>query len=663
MIRFWQSGNKAAKYLLGALMTVLALSMVTYLIPGFMSDTTLNRSGVVAKVGGQEISSQDVQKFVSMIQQQQRARGQSYPEAFLPYLQQQAVEALIGQAELRYESERIGLRVSDEEVRDDLRTGQYAEIFFPGGNWIGQDKYEEVLRNAGTTPDDFERQTKLELLRNKLLATVTAGVTVSPAEVEKAFKDQNLKIKFDYAIINADDVKKTINPAESELKAFYETNKTRYQNSIPEKRQVRYFQISQKQAEGKVTVTAADIDKYYRDHEDDYKIPDRVKARHILIRTPRPGPDGKVDQKAVDEARAKAADILKQAKAGGDFAELAKKYSEDRGDAQNPGSAEQGGDLGWIVKGQTEAPFESAAFSMNKGQISDLVQTTYGFHIIQTEEKEIAHKKPLTEVKAEIEKTLKDQKTQDMLQQTGTSAENDARTQTLDKVAAKYGSTVTETPPIGRADALAGVGPSPQLMTQIFTTTEKSPIGTFQTPQSYVLFQVTKVSPPRTPGFEEIKDRVTNDFKGERVNTLVSQKTTELADRAHAEHDLHKAAKEAGAAVKTSEQVTRSSQVPDIGSMSGPSVGKLFDLKVGEISGAIAAGQNGAVAAILERHEPALTGDDFAKARDNLYEQLLQRKRQEALQLFLSDLDARLRKVGKVKLNQSETGILGRRKS
>src|SRR5215471_7758178 len=340
MIRFWQSGNKAAKYLLGALMTVLALSMVTYLIPGFMSDTTLNRSGVVAKVGGQEISTQDVQKFVSMMQQQQRQRGQPYPDFYLSFLNQQAIQALIGQAELRYESERMGLRVSDEEVRDELHTGQYAEIFFPGGKWIGQDKYEEILRNAGTTPDDFERQTKLEMLRNKLLATVTASVTVSPAEVEKAYKDQYLKIKFDYAIINADDVKKTINPTESELKAFYEANKARYQNSIQEKRQVRYFQITQKQAEARVNITPADIDKYYRENQDQYQVPERVKVRHILIGTPRPGPDGKVDQKAVDAARAKAEDILKQLKAGGDFAELAKKYSEDT-------TKDQGGELGW----------------------------------------------------------------------------------------------------------------------------------------------------------------------------------------------------------------------------------------------------------------------------------------------------------------------------
>src|SRR5262249_51702403 len=152
---------------------------------------------------------------------------------------------------------------------------------------------------------------------------------------------------------------------ESELKAYYEAHKASYQNSIPEKRQVRYFVINDKQAQGKVTITPTDIDQYYRSHEEQYRVPDRVKARHILIKAPGPGPDSKVDQKAADAARAKAADILKQVKAGGDFAELAKKNSDD------PGSKDKGGELGWFEKGQMVPAFENAAFSMNKGQISD----------------------------------------------------------------------------------------------------------------------------------------------------------------------------------------------------------------------------------------------------------------------------------------------------
>ena len=385
MIKFLQSGNKATKWLLGGLLSILCLSMVTYLIPGFMSGSSVDRQGVVAKVGGVEISTQDVQKYVTLMMQRAAQQGQNYPEQYRPFLMQRAIPALIGDAELRYEADRLGLSVSDKELSDDLHSGQFAEMFFPKGQWIGQEKYEQTVNQFfNMSVDEFEHQLRSDMLMNKLMSSVTAGATVTDADVEKAFKDQNTKVKFDYAVLNLDDLQKEIKPTDAELKAFYEANKARYQNSIPEKREVKYFLITEQQAQSKVTVSPAEIEKFYRDNDPQFRVPDRVQVRQILIKTPLPGPDGKIDPKGVDAARAKAQDLLKQVKAGGDFAELAKKYSEDKGDAQNPGSAEKGGEMGWILKGQTEAPFETAAFSMNKGQTSDLVQTSSGFSIIQT---------------------------------------------------------------------------------------------------------------------------------------------------------------------------------------------------------------------------------------------------------------------------------------
>jgi len=653
MIKFLQSGNKAAKYLLGGLMLIVCLSMVTYLIPGFMSGTSINRTGVLASVAGQEITTTQVQQQAQLMMRQ---RQQQIPPQFMGYMMQQTMQQLIQEAELRYAADRLGLRVSDEEIREELRHGPMSETFFPGGKWIGEQQYEQMLTNAGYTTDSFENAMRFEILARKLQAAVTAGAAVSPAEVEKAYKEQNTKVKFDYAIIKMDDVEKDIKPTDAELKAFYDANKSRYQNSIPEKRQVRYFLVSDKDVENKVTITPLDIEKYYRDHIDQYRMPDRVKVRHILISAPKPGPDGKVDQKAVDAARAKAADVLKQVKAGGDFAELAKKYSED------PGSKDQGGELGWIVKGQTVAAFESVAFSQNKGQISDLVQSPFGFHIIQTEDKEIAHVKSLSEVKASIEQTLKQQKVSSLMDQTANSAEADSRSAGLDKAAAKYGTQVIETKPIAKTDSLAGVGASPEVMGDIFTADLKTPAESVRTPEGAVVFQLEKIIPPRTPDFEEIKGRVTTDFKSERASTLLNQKTAELSDRARAAHDLHKAAKEAGATVKTSDLVGRAAQVPDVGSMSG-AASVAFTLKQGDISGALNAGRDGLVLQVLEVQQPAMSGDEFTKAEDGIRDQLLEQKRQEAMQLFMSSLSDRLEKEGKLKINKKEVETLARGRS
>ena len=650
MIRFLQSGNKAAKYILGGFLLILAASMVTYLIPGFMTDASVSRSGVVATVAGQEIRSDEVQKMVAR-QMQGRQISPDMQALYTQFLMPQAIRQLTQQAEVSYEAKRMGLQVSDEELRDEMRNGQYKQVFFPGGNWIGQQKYEDLLRDGGLTVDAFEHEMREGLLSRKLFTAVAASASVSPVEVERAYKDRNTKVKIQYAVLDLAEISKQIKPTDAELRAFYEANKARYENSIPEKRQIRYFVLNDKDAEAKVSVDHADVARYYNEHQAEYRLPDKVRVRHILIKTPAPGADGKMDQKAVDEARAKAEGILKQVKAGGNFAELAKKNSQD------PGSADKGGELGWIEKGQTVPEFEKTAFAQNPGQISDLVQTTFGFHIIQTEEKQTAGLKPLSEVRAGIEETRRRQKASDLINQNSNNAEDVAKKQGLDKAAAAYGAQLIQSNPITRTDALPGVGAAPDLMGLIFATDAKAGPQISRAPQGYVVFEVTKITPPATPTLDEIKDKVAADFKNQRGNDLLQKKTKEMADRAHAEHDLAKAAKEVGATVKTSDLVGRSSQIPDLGSMGGPA-SAAFNMKPGEISGPLNLGSKGAVVAVVDRQEPSASDPDFAKQRDQLAEQLTQQKQQETIGLFLNNLDERLKKEGKLKYNNAEMNAL-----
>ncbi|HEX3090983.1 MAG TPA: peptidyl-prolyl cis-trans isomerase [Candidatus Angelobacter sp.] len=651
MIKFLQSGNKAAKYLLAGFLLLIAASMVTYLIPGFMSDTGVTETGVVASIGGHEIHREEIARLV-----QAQARGNQIPEFYMPILRQQALRQLIQQAEIQYESERMGLKVSDQEFRDELQYGPYKQAFFPGGKWIGADKYKEMLTQGGTTVENFERDVRLDLMQRKLVNVIGANATVPDSEVEQAYKDENTKVKFQYAILKLDDITKTIKPTDTELKAFYDANLARYTNSIPEKRQIKYFVISEKSIADKVTVDPAEIQRAYSANQESYRVPARVKVRHILIETPKPGPDGKIDQKAVDEARAKAMDVLKQAKATSDWTELAKKYSGD------PGSKDKGGELGWLGKGQTVAEFDKVAFAQNKGQISDPVQTSFGFHIIQTEDKEDAHLKPLAEVKPALEEALKQDKVKTELAKASADAEATAQKQGLEKAAAKYGAQVVESNLIGHNDSLPGIGAQPPLMDAVFAATDKSGPQATQTQQSTVVFEVAKIVPPRTPSFEEIKDRVASEFKNQRAAAVLSTKTREMADRAHAEHDLAKAAKEAGATLKTSELVSRTQPVPDIGSMSGPA-NVAFTLKQGEISGPLNLGASQAVLQIAERQEPTLSGPEFAKQRDQLRERLSGQKRQQVINQFVTDLGARLEKEGKVKINKTEMDNLSKSRS
>ena len=655
MIRFLQTPGPIKKVILGGLLTIICVFMVITLVPGFGSSnffgTATPQRGIIATVDGNDITTLEVQKQARQMVRQQFPRGGAQASMLLPFFASQAAEKLIQRDAIIAEAQRLGLRATDEDVRDELQHGRYAEVFFPNGSFVGQAAYEERLQQADLTVPMFEQSVKNDILIEKLHNLITGSALVTDAEVRQKFEKDNTKIKFDYAVFHKDDVLKTIHPTDTELKAYYDQHKTSYANSIPEKRKVSYVLIDTAKLQGEMKVTQQDLQSYYDQHRDEYRVPEQVNVRHILIKTPLPGPDGKVDQKGVDEARKKAEDILKQVKTGANFADLAKKFSEDTA------SAKDGGSLGWIQRGRTVPEFEKVAFSLPKGNTSDLVQSSYGFHIIRVEDKQDAHLKTLDEVKAEIEPLIKQQKAAQAADAEATALLSVARANGLDKAAASKGLQVVTTDFVSRTDALPGVGTSTQFMDAIFNEPDKSPPDEVQLPQGYAVFSLLAIKPPATPTFEEIRSRVENEFKQERASQLLAQKTRELSDRAKAGHDLKKAAKELGATMKTSDFVAPDGQVPDLGSMSGPAA-SAFALKPGEISGPIDTNTAGAVLTILEKQEP--TEQDYAAKKDQIRDTLLQQKQQELFGMFVTNLREQMEKSGKIKINQQELKSLTR---
>jgi peptidyl-prolyl cis-trans isomerase D len=587
--------------------------------------------------------------------QQDAQRYGEMAAKIMPFLLQQetmrALDQMINRQALVSEAGRMGLRVTPAEVKDELQHGRYAGTFFPGGNFIGQVEYEDMLQRTNLTPVKFEEAVSNDILLTKLQALISGSASVSDAEIHEQFLKQNSKVKFDYAVLKQDDLLKGLHPTDEELKAFYESHKASYANSVPEKRKVKYAVVETGKAAADVQVTPEDLRAYYDQRRDQYRLPEQVKVSHILIKTPLPGPDGKVDEKAVAEAQRRAEDLLKQLKSGAKLEDLAKKYSED------PGSAKQSGSLGWIGKGQTVPEFEKTAFSLPKGQISDLVKSSYGFHIIRVDDKQDAHLKSLDEVKAEIEPVIKHQKGLQIAQQKAEVLLKQARAQGLDAAAAAQGAPVITSDFFARKDMLPGLGPAPQFMDAVFSATEKSPPDVAPASQGLVVFQLLGVKPAATPTFEEIRSRVEEEFKNERSSILLSQKIQELSDRAKAEHDLKRAAKELGATMKSSDFVLPDGQVPDVGSMAGQA-SVAFTLKRGEISGPINSGQNGVVLEVIENQQPSEA--EFAAKRDQIRDQLLLGKQQERFGLFVSSLVDEMTRSGKIKRNEEEIKALSR---
>jgi peptidyl-prolyl cis-trans isomerase D len=651
MIRFLQTPGPLKKIILSALLLIICGGMVITLIPGGVGSDLLGQpsQGVVAKVAGQDITTQEVRDRARALAEQQVAQygpmGKQLLPMIMPRAISQSVEQLITGRTIVAEAERMGLKATPEDVRDELEHGRYSAALFPGGKFIGQQAYESLLAQNNLTVSGFEQDVKNEILQQKLATLVTGSASVSDAEIRQEFQKRNTKVKFEYAFLSQDEIRKGLHPADEELKAFYARNQAKYKDSIPEKRKIEYAFLDKSKLLAQVQVTPEELQTYYDQQRDQYRVPEEVKVSHILIKTPAAGADGKVEPKGVDEARKKAEDVLKQLKGGAKLEDLAKKYSDD------PGSAKQGGELGWIGRGRTVPEFEKAAFSQAKGQTSDLVKSTYGFHIIRTEDKHEAHLKTLEEVKGQIEPLIRQQKASRLLENAGNALLDQARKGGLEMAAAAKGLNVVTTDFVSRTDVLPGIGSSPQFMDAVFTEREKAPPDLAQLGQGAVVFQVVGIRPPATPTFEEIRSKVETEFRNERANILLAQKTQELSDRAKTEHDLKKAAKELGATIKTSDFVLPDGQVPDVGSMTGQA-SVAFSMKPGEISGPITAGTNGVVLSLLEKQEP--TDQDFAAKKNQIRDGLLRNKQQDLFGMFLANLRQQMEKSGKIKVNEQE---------
>ncbi len=651
MIRFLQTEGPVKKIILSGLLLLICAAMVIAFVPGGLGDniTGAPGKGVVAKVGGEDVTAEQVRDTARQMLQQQGSQLGANASMLLPFFAQRAADQLIDRQALLNEAQHMGFKATPQEVKDELQHGRYSSYFFPGGNFIGEAEYEGMLQRANLTPATFEDNVGKEIMISKLQALITGSASVSDAAIRQEFDKQNTKVKFEYAVLKEDEIKKGLHPTEEELKAFYTSHQKQYANSVPEKRKIQYAMIDTAKIQSGVQIAPDELQSYYNAHRDQYRVAEQVKVSHILIKTPLPGPDGKVDDKGAAAAQQRAEDVLKQLTAGAKFEDLAKKYSED------PGSAKEGGSLGWIGKGRTVPEFEKAAFSLPKGQTSGLVKSSYGFHIIRVDDKQDAHMKTLDEVKAEIEAILKQQKAQQIAEKQAEDLAAAAKAHGLDAAAAGKGIPVVTSDFFARKDLVPGLGPAPQLMDAVFSALEKSPAEMAATSQGFAVFQLQAIKPQSTPTFEEIRSKVEEQFKNERANILLSQKTKELSDRAKSEHDLKKAAKELGAEIKTSDLVSPDGQVPEIGSMTG-AASVAFTMKPGDISGPIDSGTNGAVLSVIAVQAP--TEGDYAAKRDQIRDSLLQAKQQELFGLFVTNLRDQMQKAGKIKINQDEMNAL-----
>jgi peptidyl-prolyl cis-trans isomerase D len=289
--------------------------------------------------------------------------------------------------------------------------------------------------------------------------------------------------------------------------------------------------------------------------------------------------------------------------------------------------------------------------ALNPGQTSDVVRSQFGYHIIQTEEKQAAHLKPVAEVKAEIVPLLEQQKAGAAEQAFATALAADAKKNGLEKAAAAKGLHVVATDYVGKDGVIPGLSDGSAMLAQAFATAKGADPAPVSTGDGFAVFQVADVKAAHAPEFAAYKAHILEDYREQQVPQLLNTELTKLDSRAKELNDLKKAAAEMKLPLKTSDLVGKDGQVPDVGSMSGPA-SVAFSLAKGAISGPINTGRTGVVLSVVDKQEP--TAEDIAKNFNATRERLLDQQHQEIFSVYIGELTQKYEKGGAVRYSRKQ---------
>jgi peptidyl-prolyl cis-trans isomerase D len=630
MFDLFRSRAKAVRYLLGAILLVVALSMVITLIPGFGS-TTSSDDGVLARVGKDVISVMDVQTAMRNVQR----RGTIPPE-MLQHMVPQVIDQLITERAVAFQAQRMGMEVTEQDLANGIRS--LVPQLFQNGQFVGREAYAAFLSEQNLSIEQFEATVARQVLLERIRSVALQAVLVSPQEIELAFRLRNEKAKIDYVKLTMDEVAAQVKPTQEQLREFFAKSPGSFR--MEEKRSLDLLVVDQAKLEASITIPDSELEQVYKSSPDRFRSPDRVKVRHILVAT------SDKPKEEEPKLKAKAEGLLKQLKAGADFAKLARENSDD------PGSKEKGGDLDWVVRNQTVPEFEKAAFELKPNELSGLIKTTYGYHILQVLEKQNARMPAFAEVKDKLAAEMKRQQVAEKMQTLGDAAEAELRKNPRhpEQVASALNLTLTKAEKIVPGDPIPEVGANKEFTEMAFAAQkgdvlQQVPLGG----NRIVVAVVTDVFPARPAEFAEAEAQVLARYKAVEANRIVLQKSDELGAKARQMNDLRKAAQALGLTVKTSEEFTRNGAIEGVGSAAF--LDQAFKQPVGSIIGPVSVSDVRVVYRVAAHVEP--DPSQLAAQRDSIRDELKTRKARERNMLFEDSIKEALQREGKIKVNRN----------
>src|SRR5436190_12560496 len=527
-------------------------------------------------------------------------------------LPQQAVNDLVQEALIVQRAHAEGLEVTDEELNAQI---QAVPAFQEGGRFV-LGRYQEFVRRRGLTAAAFEDEVRREVTRQKIERAVRGGVKVTPAEVEHAFALRREEARAAWALVELGPLIATATASDDELQKYLSAHGEEFRQ--PARRKILSVTLAQR--DFLKPVADAEVERYYREHATEFEEPRRAHAAHVLARVPETG-----GSEGEDKARAKITDVIRRAKAGEDFAKLAREASED------PGSAPKGGDLGWVRPGEMVPQFEQGLFALKKGEVSpEPVRTPFGFHAIRVLEVREGGTKPLKDVAAQIRVRLEAEATEKAMQ---------ARAQTLRRellaaqdfaAAAKGLGLVAAESTVSRTERFASARPPDPVEEAAFNLAEGGVSLPVKTPAGLALLKAVATIPAGVPALGEIKDRVALAVRREKAEAQARERAMRLAEEAKG-GDFVAAAKKAGAVTG---ETSRFSRTKPAEKLPGDAMLAALRAPLGAVTEPVKAQQGYYVLRVLERVAP--DPGALAKERDAITREVLAQKQNQAWESWLN---------------------------
>jgi peptidyl-prolyl cis-trans isomerase D len=615
--------------MLGGLLLVVAVSMLTYLIPNYNTGGAPGSEMVVAEVGKDTITLAEVQKIVQMTM-----RSRQLPAEILPNYVPQMIDQMVTERALYQQAQKLGYQVSDAEVAEAIR--QMVPNLYPDGKFIGTQQYAALLAQQNMTIEQFENDLRRQIMIARLRDIALEGTIVTPAEIEAAFRKKAERIKVEYVKLTADKYKAESTPTVTEMQEYFKSNSSRYM--VPEKRNLVVLIADQAKIEASVNPTDAELQKIYSQNQQAFQTPERVKVRHILIMTK--------DKPAADEAKlkAKAESLLQEVRKGADFAKLAKENSED------PGSKDKGGEYVVQRNGQMVKEFEDAAFTLKPGQ-SELVKTAYGYHVFQVVDHQAAGLRSFNEVKDEIATQWKKQRVNDLLQRASDQAAAALKKDPThpEKVAADFNMQMVKVDGYTGGD-IPEFGASPDFSQSVSGLKKGEVSQAVAANNKVAVALVTDVIPPRASTFEEVQNQIKDTMVQNRSVNAVQRHAQELIAKANEMGgDLAKAAKSMGLETKTTPDFERGGSIEGIGSASY--LASAFDKPTGAIFGPSGTPDGTTIVGkVLSRTAPDPAG--LATQRGMIRDEIKSQRARDRATLFETGIKEQMVKDGKIKIHQ-----------